>query len=282
MTTRYTSLLRLVEKVGGILAVTLYLAALGLFLFQEPLTYRICGEFINSVKYGTCTTLTKHVFLMTLYGALIIATFLACMICVWSVTIRKLIRKYIKYYATASAAILLLSYFAQSCFMYSCSSLLPLGGVLVAGITMFLPALLLGYAAFPNSRAGRATLVFLSIVVAGIICAYAGEIKNLDKERSNKLKYTHSAVDCHKALFRGEEDACLFNVGVVTANTIVCDQIYSADDRQSCHDFIIRNKAIKDLNPVACGTIVAQDQRQVCLKLITETIERNVRSGTKK
>lgn len=263
----------LLSRAAVIIALLLFLLAFSSYRFEGAVIYRLCGDFLYSDLYSACTKTKGGLFFLFKVIPLAAALLLTVLVLLSTKQNRKRLAAFLKFFVPGSIIVLLLSYFVEFCFMYSCSNILPLGllSVSLIGILGFL-VLLLG-SLFSEPRFVSALLILFLILSTWLIIYNSNSLQLQDKTLKNKLNSPDSVEDCYSAHFLSEQDRCLFFEGVRSSSIETCALIQDADSQADCEAYIIRNRAIDNLDILACDQISVLTQREVCVLRITERMK---------
>lgn len=263
---------------AAILALLLFLLTFSIYCLESTIIYRLCGNFLYSGLHSICTEANGDLLHLSKFVFFGIALLLALFVLFSAKRNRKRFITFLKFFAPASIIILLLSYFAEFCFMYSCSNILPLGmrSVIFIGVLGLL--VLLSCSLFNGREYLSVVLVFFFIMAAGLVVHYSNLFALQDKTMQKILNNPNSAKDCYRARFISEQDKCLFSEGVSDSSRETCSSVQDSNLRANCVAYIIRNRAVTDLNVLACDQITVPVQKEVCTSLIAERIR--LKKGT--
>jgi len=263
----------LLSNVAAIIALLLTLLAFSIYRFESPIIYRLCGDFLYSDLYSICTNSNGNLFYLFKVSLLAVAALFALFVLLSARRNRKRLVTFLKFFVPGSLIILLLSYFVEFCFMYSCSNILPLGilSVILIGVLGLL-ILLLG-SLFSEQKSISAVLLLFLILSTFLIVYYSNLLQLQDKTLKNKLDRPSSTEDCYSARFLSEQDKCLFFIGVRNSSSETCSSIQNGDRQADCVAYITRNRAVADMNILACDQIQVPAQKEVCTSLIEDRIK---------
>ncbi len=270
----------LLSHTAAIAALLLFLLAFSIYRFESTIIYRLCGDFIYSGFYSICTKTNGDLSFLFKIIPLVVALLLTVLVLLSTEGNRKKLSTFLKFFIPGSIIILLLSYFVEFCFMYSCSNILPLGILSVSLIGVLGLLVLLFDSLLSEQKFISAVFIVFLILSVCIIFYYSNVLQLQDKTLNNKLNSPDSAEDCYSARFLSEQDKCLFFMGVRKSSREVCSSIQDSETRADCMAYIIRNQAVADLNILACDQISVPVQKKVCTSLINEQISLKKKAGS--